>query len=352
MNYSKTIEERIIQNNFSILQSLKKMDAVNKKLLLVFEKDRFVGVLSIGDIQKAIIANKPMDTCITEIIRKDFVFAKNIDLKENVLQLMQQHRIECMPVLDENLQLVNVYFWDDLLGSTKRNGGIELNLPVVIMAGGQGNRLKPLTNILPKPLIPIGEKTIIEQIMDKFCDAGCTTFYISVNYKAEMIKYYFSTLEKNSYNILYLEEDKPLGTAGSLHLLKGKIVSTFFVSNCDILIDQEVSEIYDYHKAAGNEITLVAALKNYSIPYGIIETGTDGLLQSISEKPELTFKINTGLYILEPHLIDEIPDNELYHITYLIEKLQRERRKVGMFPVSEKSWRDIGEWNLYMKEMG
>lgn len=349
MNYTKNITERIIQKNSSILQSLKKMDDINKKLLLVFDNDHFAGVLSIGDIQKAIISNKSMDTCILEIMRKDFVFAKSIDPKNTILKLMQLHRIECMPVLDENLHLIEVYLWDDLLGTTKRNGGIELNLPVVIMAGGQGNRLKPLTNILPKPLIPVGEKTIIEQIMDKFCDSGCNNFILSVNHKAEMIKYYFSSLDLNSYQISYLMEDRPLGTAGSLHLLKGKINTTFFVSNCDILIDQEVSEIYDYHKNAGNEITLVAALKNYSIPYGIIETGNNGILQSITEKPELTFKINTGLYILEPHLINEIPDNVCYHITYLIERLQKEKRKVGVFPISEKSWKDVGEWSQYLK---
>ena len=185
--------------------------------------------------------------------------------------------------------------------------------------------------------------------MDKFCDAGCNTFYLSINYKAEMIKYYFSTLQKDIYHISYLQEEKALGTAGSLHLLKGKINSTFFLSNCDILVNQEISDIYEYHRTIKNEITIVAALKNYSIPYGILETSKDGLLQSITEKPELTFKINTGLYILEPHLINEIPENEFFHITSLIDKLQKEKRKVGVFPVSEKSWRDIGEWNEYHK---
>jgi NDP-sugar pyrophosphorylase family protein len=253
-----------------------------------------------------------------------------------------------MPILDENLQLVSVYLWNDVFVSKKRSGGINLNLPVVIMAGGQGNRLKPLTNILPKPLIPIGEKTIIEQIMDKFCDAGCNTFFLSVNYKSEMIKYYFSTLSNNNYIINYLQEESPLGTAGSLHLLKGIINTTFFVSNCDILVDQDIADILEYHRSNENEITVVAALKNYSIPYGIMETGEDGLLQSITEKPELTFKINTGLYILEPNLIDEIPEKEVFHITTLITKLRSQKRKVGVFPVSEKSWRDIGELNQYL----
>jgi NDP-sugar pyrophosphorylase family protein len=164
-----------------------------------------------------------------------------------------------------------------------------------------------------------------------------------------MIKYYFSTLPENTYQIVYLKEEMPLGTAGSLHLLKGKINSTFFVSNCDILIDQDISDIYDYHIATKNEITLVAALKNYFIPYGILETRENGRLQSITEKPELTFKINTGFYILEPHLLDEIPSNKLYHITSLISKLNKEKRKVGVFPVSEKSWKDIGDWNEYQK---
>lgn len=349
MSFQMTIQERMIQQDCTILQSLKKMDAVNKKLLLVFDKEVFIGVLSIGDIQKAIITNIPLETCITKIIRKNFVYAKITDDKKTVLQLMQEHRIECMPILDENLQLDSVYIWDDMFITKKRNDGIQINLPVVIMAGGQGSRLKPLTNILPKPLIPIGEKSIIEQIMDKFCDVGCNNFYLSVNYKAEIIKYYLSTLQNNIYNISYLDEDKPLGTGGSLHLLGGKINTTFFVSNCDILIDQDILDILEYHRSNKNEITVVAALKHYPLPYGILETRQNGLLQSITEKPELTFKINTGLYILEPHLINEIPENELYHITTLIEKLQKENRKIGVFPVSEKSWKDIGGWNEYQK---
>ncbi len=349
MDYPLLIQQRIIQLNSSILQSLKKMDEINKKLLLVFSKNSFVGILSIGDIQKALIADISLETEISKIMRKDFVYAKSTDEKKAVLQLMQEHRIECMPIVDENFQLVSVYVWDDVFASNTRNEGIQLNLPVVIMAGGEGNRLKPLTNILPKPLIPIGEKTILELIMEKFYEVGCSPFYLSLNYKAEMIKQYLSSLQNNKYQIVYLQEEKPLGTAGSLYLLKGIIKSTFFVTNCDILIDQDILDIYKYHLDNRNEITLVAALKHYPIPYGILETSRNGLLKSIMEKPELTIKINTGFYLLEPHLIEEIPDNEFYHITALIEKLQNAKRKIGVFPVSEKSWRDIGEWSEYKK---
>lgn len=349
INYSIPIAERIIPSNYSILQSLKKMDLINKKLLLVFDQEHFIGVLSIGDIQKAIIANLSLETSILKIMRKDFVYAKATDNKNEILNLMQKHRIECMPILDDKKQLVTTYMWADLFASKDRNGDIKLNLPVVIMAGGKGSRLKPLTNILPKPLIPIGEKTIIEQIMDNFCDAGCKRFYISINYKAEMIKYYFSELKQKKYHISYIQENKPLGTAGSIHLLKGKIKTTFFVSNCDIVIDQDVVEIEKYHRMNKNEITIVAALKHHSVPYGILETGHNGLCKSITEKPEYTYKINTGLYVLEPHLIAEIPKDKYFHITALINKLISERRKVGVFPISEKSWLDIGEASEYFK---
>ena len=190
---------------------------------------------------------------------------------------------------------------------------------------------------------------MMEDIMDRFVECGCHDFYISVNYKADFIRRYFDNLDKPQYHVDYFQEDKPLGTAGSLHLLKDRISSTFFVSNCDIIIDEDYSEILDFHRQNKNEITVVAALKNYSIPYGTLETGDGGLLTGLTEKPNLTFKINTGMYILEPHLIKEIPSDRLYHITFLIEKLINEGRKVGVFPISEGSWTDIGNWDEYMK---
>lgn len=347
MNYPEKIQSRIIQINNSIREALQLMDTINRKLLLVFDNGHFKGVLSIGDIQKAIISNLTLDTSIHNIMRKDYVFASNNDDKLEVLEIMKKIRIECMPLVNEKGELIDVYLWEDAFSNNQPQKHLELKLPVVIMAGGQGTRLKPLTNILPKPLIPIGKKTIIENIMDKFVDVGCNQFYLSVNYKAEMIQYYFSTLENSKYKIEFLKEENPLGTAGSLHLLKGKLNSTFFVSNCDILIEQDIPEILDYHNTFQNEITIVAALKNYAIPYGILETSHGGQLIGLTEKPDLTFKINTGFYILEPHLLNEIPINKFFHITTLIEKLLAESRRVGVFPVSEKSWKDIGEWKEY-----
>ena len=343
------IENISINKSATIISALKQMDTEKVKLLLVQDNGKFYSLLSIGDIQRAIIANVSLDSSIECILRKTVKVAKPTDDKNAIKVKMKERRNDFMPIVDDDKNIVDVIFWEDISTYKETRIKSSFTLPVVIMAGGQGSRLRPLTNVLPKPLIPIGEQTMMEDIMDRFVECGCHDFYISVNYKADFIRRYFDNLNKPQYHVEYFQEDKPLGTAGSLHLLKERINSTFFVSNCDIIIDEDYSEILDFHRQNNNEITVVAALKNYSIPYGTLETGEGGLLTGLTEKPNLTFKINTGMYILEPHLISEIPSDRLYHITYLIEKLINEGRKVGVFPISEGSWTDIGNWDEYMK---
>jgi NDP-sugar pyrophosphorylase family protein len=169
-----------------------------------------------------------------------------------------------------------------------------------------------------------------------------------LNYKAELIKYYLEN-QHFPYHFHFFQEDKPLGTAGSLYLIRDQIKSTFFVTNCDILIDQDYAEMLDFHQENKNDITIIAALKHYPLPYGIIETGDNGILVDIKEKPELTLKINSGMYILEPGIINEIPVNEYFHITQLVEIIKNKGGKVGVFPVSEKSWKDFGILEDYLK---
>jgi len=341
------IKNRTIDVDSTILQGLSKMDKEGVKLLFVFDKIKFVSLLTIGDIQRAILKGASLDLSVASIIDKDKIYALKSDTVEDIKNRMFKLRAECMPVLSDHGELIEVYFWGDFF--SKNINKEKINLPVVIMAGGKGTRLQPLTNVIPKPLIPINEKTIIEEIMDRFVEYGCNNFYLSVNYKAELIKYYFENLNNSNYIVHYFMEDKPLGTAGSLSLLKNKIDTTFFVSNCDILIDDDYSEILKYHRDNKNEITIVSTLKHYSIPYGTIETAKGGILTKLEEKPELTFQINSGMYILEPHLLNEIPVDKFYHITTLIENTQKRDGKVGVFPVSEGSWQDLGNWDDYKK---
>ena len=338
-----------IESESAILAALKQMDATHHKLLIVTKNGQYYNLLSIGDIQRAILKGVDLNSPLNSILRNETNVASTRQSRAEVEQYVRDHKTEFMPIIDDNRQLVDVVFWDDLFHTRIGRRTADFNLPVVIMAGGQGTRLRPLTNVLPKPLIPIGEQTMMEDIMDRFVECGCNKFYVSVNYMADFIRHYFDNFSKHNYNIEYFQEDKPLGTAGSLHLLKNKINDTFFVSNCDSILDEDYGEILKYHRENKNEITVVSVMKSIYIPYGTLETGENGLLESLHEKPELTFKINTGMYILEPHLLKEIPSDRIYHITYLIEKLVREGRRVGVYPINEGSWIDIGNWDEYLK---
>lgn len=347
----KNLSQISIKSDSPILQALKRMDEIRRKLLIVFENDKYTGLLSIGDIQRAIINNTDLGLPIKSIMRNDIILARRGDSIENIKVLMLKIRSEFMPVVNEEGHLVDIYFWEDFFGDKKPEPSLFFDLPVAIMAGGFGSRLRPLTNIIPKPLIPIREKTMLEEIFDHFAQYGCKRFYISVNYKADLIKYYIQKKELG-FQITYLEESKPLGTAGGLSLLKGKIDQTLFVTNCDILIDQDYSEILKYHYENKNEVTVVAALKHLAIPYGIIETGENGNLMILKEKPEITLKINSGMYIMEPSLINEIPDDNLLHITDFIGNLQSQGRRIGVFPVRQSSWLDVGDWKDYLEVLG
>jgi dTDP-glucose pyrophosphorylase/CBS domain-containing protein len=342
------IKKVSIDISSTLLEAIKRMDELDGKLLLVFDGDEYRSLLSIGDIQRALLKQIPLEATLDKAMRDKVRTCNTEDPDEHVRKMMLDFRAEFMPILDSNGKLANVIFWEELIDTDKRrHSSSDLNLPVIIMAGGQGTRLRPITNIIPKPLVPLGEKPIMQVIVEDFASLGVKQFYASVNYKAEMIEQYFASLPNKTYEIEYFMEDKPLGTAGSLSLLKNKINSTFFVSNCDILIDQDYSEVYKYHKENKNDLTALAALRHYKIPYGTMDVGSGGVLKELKEKPELTFMVNAGVYILEPHLLDEIPENEFFHITHLMEKIMKRGGKVGVFPVSEKSWMDIGEWKEY-----
>lgn len=342
------IKNRIIPLSSSLLEAMKMMDNIKTKMLFVFKEDSFIGIVTIGDIQRAIINNTPLSSTLSTIIDKEKQYATPNEDIETVQNKMLSLRAECMPVVNNLGQLVDVFFWEDFFSYSEQQHREKIDLPVVIMAGGKGTRLKPVTNVIPKPLIPVGNKTILEVILDQFEGIGCHKFYLSVNYKAEMVKYYLNQLE-HKYVIEFFQEEKPLGTIGSVKLLKGKIDTPFFVSNCDSINEQDYRDVYDYHVKNSNDITIVTTVKSFKIPYGVIETGKDGLMVSLSEKPEQTYQVNTGVYILNPECIDEIPDSELFHITHLMEKIKARGGRVGCFPVSEHTWKDIGEWPEYLK---
>ena len=275
------IKDRIIPLDSNLLDAMKQMDQVKVKILLVFNQGHFEGLITIGDIQRAIINNIDLKESISRILNKNKIYGYQFEGEDVIKDKMRKMRAEVMPILNEQGDLVDVWFWSDLFKKSEIIEREKIDLPVVIMAGGKGTRLKPLTNVIPKPLVPIGDKTILEEIMDQFESIGCKKFYMSVNYKSNMMRFYIDQLDHN-YDIEFFEEPKPLGTIGSVRLLKDKISTPFFVSNCDIIIEQDFRDVYEYHQSNHNNLTIVTAVKSIKIPYGVIETGEDGLMTALT----------------------------------------------------------------------
>ncbi len=230
MNNTTKIQDKIISIDDTILSALQKMDGHRTKLVFVFDGDRFDCILTIGDIQRAIIRQSALTDPVSTILDRDKIYASIKESIDEVKKVMMKDLIDCMPVLNDAGEIVDVLFWNDVFSDSVVQNREKINLPVVIMAGGKGSRLKPITNVIPKPLVPVGDKTILEVIMDQFESIGCHKFYMSVNYKADMMKYYLNHLD-HQYDIEFFMENKPLGTIGSVSLLKGKITTPFFVSN-------------------------------------------------------------------------------------------------------------------------
>lgn len=344
------ISHLTIDKTASLLEAMRQMDENDCKSLLVTQEGQYYSLISIGDIQRRILATGSMDYRVGDVLRTNITVGRTTETAAQLRAQMEERRIELLPILDEQDQLSDVIFWRDRYQTRQRKIKRLGDIPVVIMAGGKGTRLKPITDVIPKPLVPLGGKPMVETIMDSFCEEGCCRFYLSVNYKADFIKFHFDSIPDKAYEVHYFKEPEPLGTAGSLRLLKDTITSTFFVSNCDIIIDQDYHEILAYHRANNNELTAVATIKEYHIPYGTMEVSENGLLTRLTEKPNLTYYVNAGVYILEPHLLEEIPERDgLFHITHLMEQILERNGKVGVFPVSEGAWMDIGNWKEYDK---
>jgi len=339
----------LINKNSTVKEALKLLDKTAKKILFVVdETNKLIGSLTDGDIRRWILKDGTLNEQVKNVCFKGTYFVETDYNIENVKEEILKRKIVYVPVLDKNKEIVEFLIWDKLFdGKLLRKTKEKIDAEVVIMAGGKGTRLDPFTKILPKPLIPIGEKTILEIIIEKFIEYDLTEFYISVNYKAKIIKSYFEEIQPE-YKINFLYEEKPLGTVGSLKQLEGALNKEIILTNCDIIIEADYPDLLKHHKEQKNDITIVASLKHYNIPYGICEIENGGQLLNIKEKPEYDFLVNTGMYIINPDVLEFIPKDEFFHITHLIEKIKSTHR-IGIYPISENSWADTGEWIEYKK---
>jgi|APSaa5957512535_1039671.scaffolds.fasta_scaffold46419_2 dTDP-glucose pyrophosphorylase len=340
------IEKYIVSESVNIRSAIKQMDKCGIGFIAISDdKENIIGIVTDGDFRRSILKGIQLKECVEKITNRDFIFLGENYTYEDVDAILSSSDANHIPVLEDG-KLLEIITDENNFGINKTKRTQMLDNPVVIMAGGMGTRLDPFTRILPKPLIPIGHDPIIKVIMDEFGSYGMKQYFLTINEKGRMIKAYFYDHDLD-YDIKFIEEDKPLGTAGSLKLMSETISETFFVSNCDIIIKCDYSKILNFHQERQNAITMVGSMRHHIVPYGVCEIENGGDLTAIIEKPEYDYLTNTGLYIIEPKALELIPENIRFDMTDLIVKTQKSGLRVGVFPVSEKSWIDIGQSKDY-----
>lgn len=331
----------VISEDDSLKHALEQLDKIAVKVLLVTDnKQAFVASITDGDVRRAILAGASLESMVSQIANYHPLFLE-CDDEAVAWKIMHDRKISALPILDKDKRIKKVYSIGD---NEQKENTEKLYVPVVIMAGGLGTRLYPYTKILPKPLIPVSDIPISERIIQSFQKIGCEEFHMIVNYKRNMIKAYFNDMD-HGYNIHFRDEETPLGTGGGLYLLKDCINDTFVLTNCDILILDDVRKIVKHHKKEMNQVTMVCSLKNFTIPYGIVKFSEGGEISSFEEKPQLSFFTNTGYYILEPDIFKYINQNENIGMPDIIDRMRKAGLKVGIYPISENAWLDMGQFD-------
>lgn len=333
------LSELLVSPEASLVEALEKLDKTASRILMVVDIDRVLqGVLTDGDVRRCILRTGSLDGSVREACNLNPCVLE-VGHECDASHLMEQRKLDAVPIVGEDGTIVDCIFKN---GERTEKAGTNTGLPVVMMAGGLGTRLYPYTKVLPKPLIPVNDVPIAERIIRSFQKQGCGPFFLVVNHKKEMIKAYFKEVECD-YDVRFVEEVEFLGTGGGLSLVKDCLDGCFILTNCDILVDADFAEALALHRERKNAVTMIVSLKNFIIPYGTVEIDAGGGIAAMVEKPSIPFFINTGCYIVERNVLDLIGERESVGFPDIIERCKREGLNVGVYPVSESSWLDMGQ---------
>lgn len=334
----KNWRELMVSPNTTIIETMKQIDKTASQFAVVAdEKSTLLGTVTDGDIRRGILKGISLDEPISMIMNKS-PYALSVETpKINLKKIFQKKKVRQIPLVDKENRIVDLVFSDILLDN------VGLDNWVVLMAGGLGTRLKPLTENVPKPMLTVGTKPILQTILESFIDFGFHQFYFSVNYKRELIKDYFKNGINWGISIDYLDENQRLGTAGALSLFKEKPTKPIIVMNGDILTKVNFQQLLEFHEENKSIATMCVREYNYQIPYGVVRTNGTKLC-SIEEKPIEKYFVNAGIYILDPKALELIPSGEFYDMPTLFEALIAKEQKTSVFPIREY-WIDIGRMN-------
>lgn len=341
LQYSKDIEIQKIIENLNKSKS--------KTLFILNNKNQLIGSITDGDIRRSILKYGSLKIKIDKIYNKKPINFLSYN-KVKFDKIFKNKNINSIPILNSNKTIRQIIFSEQINKGMRQKNDVFLynKIDVVIMAGGKGTRLKPFTSFLPKPMLPIDNKTIIDKIIESFLSLNSKKIFISINEKSKILQSYLTSIYKNK-KLTYIKENKFLGTAGSLSLLKKKISEDFFVSNCDTFINVDYGSIYNFHKENKNIVTIVGCIINETSPYGECRIGKTGQLLKLIEKPSRNLIVNTGFYVFSSKALSNLKNNNYEDMNIFIEKLLKKKYKVGVFPIKEQDWNDMGDWEKYKK---
>ena len=344
-------KDLIIDINTQIKTAMIKLSKSAKKCLIVLDdQKKLIGTLTDGDIRRAFLKGKNFNNTINNIYKKNpiKILREKIKIKD-VKKLMVKNKIDFLPIVNNKNKFLSFITWDQLEKKNKKINKKLKNISVVIMAGGKGKRLMPFTKVLPKPLIPLRGKTVLEHIIEKFTNFGNKHFYISINFKSRIIKSYFQEANSKKYKISFVKEKTPMGTIGSLKLIKNKLESNIFICNCDTIMNFDYNDLLSFHQKNNFDLTIVASKKNFTIPYGLCEINSKNELKAINEKPKNRYLVNTGMYLLNKKTIEKFPKKNFLDVDELIKILIKDKKKIGVFSIDDSAWNDLGVWPEYQK---
>ncbi len=325
----------LVNKNTTLLETMKIIDESSLQFAVVVDEVNYLlGTVTDGDIRRGILRGEGLDVPIKQVMNPSPITACIENTYSDCLKLLRKHKLKQLPIVDMDNRIIDIIFADEDPDITNNENTI------ILMAGGLGTRLRPLTENIPKPMLSVGNKPILETIIEGFKRYGFTNFIISVNYKKEVIQDYFLDGSAFGVSISYIEEDKRMGTAGPLSLLKEKPTRPIFVMNGDLLTQVNFEQLLHFHEDTDAVATMCVREYEYQIPYGVIETDGQQLV-SIKEKPMQRSFVNAGIYVLSPEVFDYIPQDEFFDMPDLFKQLMDEQRNVSAFPVREY-WLDIG----------
>lgn len=322
------------------LQYLDRLPEGHSKTLFVFDNKKMVGTITDGDIRRGLLKDREITDCVCDYMNKDFKSLTKEEVKPSVLSALREKEYWLLPVLNEQKEILDVV--DLKLTRT------VLPTAALIMAGGRGERLRPLTDSLPKPMLTVGEKPIIEHNIDRLIKFGIKKFYISVRYLAEKITDYFGDGSSKNVSIEYIREEEPLGTLGACCMIKDLAYDQLLVMNSDILTNIDFEDLYNNHKAKAAVMSVASIPYKVKVPYGIMQPDVDDCVSALIEKPTYTYYANAGIYLLDKELIERIPSGRFYNATDLMQQLIDENKALVHYPILQY-WLDIGKYEDYIR---